>query len=212
MQSPEGAAAHVNTHLLLIECPDEEGLISKITGVLFRHGFNIVSNHEFVDRLEDRFFMRTAFTGDVRPDAAVEEIGKLLPQGARIRLADRPNRSIAVLVTKEHHCLAELLVRHAFGELGASIGCVVSNYDLLEPLASRFGVPFFHVAHEDRDRADYEAEVRDVIDRYSPRYIVLAKYMRILTPAFVAAYPRRIINIHHSFLPAFVGARPYQQA
>lgn len=202
----------LNSHILLVECPDEQGLISRITGVLFRHDFNIESNHEFVDRTAGRFFMRTEFVGAPEAGPAVKEIESLLPQGARVRLAHRGDRKLVVLVTKEHHCLAELLIRHAYGELGASIEAVIGNHSVLAPLSAKFGVPFYHVPYEDRPVQKAEAEIQEVLSQYDPDYIVLAKFMRILTPEFIAQYPNRIINIHHSFLPAFVGAKPYQQA
>jgi formyltetrahydrofolate deformylase len=195
-----------------VECPDEQGLISRITGVLHRHHFNIESNHEFVDRSAGRFFMRTEFIGSGEAGPAVEEIETLLPPGACVRLAHRGDRKIVVLVTREHHCLAELLVRHAYDELGASIEAVIGNHAVLAPLAAKFEIPFYHVPYEDRPPRKAEAELQEILSVYEPDYIVMAKFMRILTPEFIAQYPNRIINIHHSFLPAFVGARPYQQA
>lgn len=199
-------------HLLLIDCPDQSGLIWKITGVLLRHGFNIISNHEFVDRSTWRFFMRTEFTGSVQSADLLGEIQELLPEGACVRLAQTGQRRIVVLVTREHHCLGELLLRHAYDQLGATILAVLGNHPTLAPLAERFQVPFHHVAHEGRERREHERLVADVLQQYQPEFLVLAKYMRVLSPAFVAGYPHRIINIHHSFLPAFSGAKPYRQA
>ncbi len=199
-------------HLLLIDCPDEPGLIWKVTGVLFRHGFNIITNHEFVDREADRFFMRTEITGAADPAALVPEVQALLPRGAEARTAQTGRRRIVVLVTREHHCLGELLLRHAYDELGATIQAVIGNHTTLAPLAARFGVPFHHVGHEGVTRDEHEALLARQIEQYGPEYIVLAKYMRVLSPEFVARYPHRIINIHHSFLPAFTGAKPYRQA
>jgi formyltetrahydrofolate deformylase len=202
----------MNTHLLLVDCPDEPGLVSKITGVLYRHGLNVTSNHEFVDQNTAYFFMRTEFTAEEDPEPLVPEVRSILPQEARVRLVQPGDRRIVVLASREHHCLAELLIRHAYGELGASIVAVLSNHATLAPLAEKFGVPFHYASHEGFERPAHEAEIHRLIEQYTPDYIVLAKYMRILTPEFVSQYPSRIINIHHSFLPAFVGARPYQQA
>lgn len=201
----------VTTHLLRIECPDAAGLVYRITGVVFRHGFNILSNHEFVDSATNHFFMRTAFTGDGAPDAVVADIAQALPQ-ATVRLAPTDKRPIVVLATKEPHCLGDLLLRHAYEDFPARICAVVSNYATLEPLARAFGLPFHHVSHLDRSREEHEDAVLAAIAPYAPEYLVLAKYMRILSPAFVVHYPERMINIHHSFLPAFIGARPYHQA
>jgi formyltetrahydrofolate deformylase len=202
----------VPSHLLLVDCPDQPGLVHKITGALFRSRFNIVRNHEFVDLASSRFFMRTEFTGEADREPVLEEVRELLPAGANVRLSELGPRSIVVLATKEHHCLAELLVRHAYSELGATIRAVVSNHTMLESLVGKFEIPFHHADHEDRTREEHEDLVGSIIDRYAPDWIVLAKYMRILSPQFVARYAGRIINIHHSFLPAFVGAEPYAQA
>jgi formyltetrahydrofolate deformylase len=202
----------VDRHLLLIDCPDQPGLILQVTGILFRQGFNIISNHEFVDRETARFFMRTEFTGDPAPAGVDREVRAVLPAGARVRLARTGKRRVVVLVTREHHCLGELLLRHAYDELGATILAVVGNHPTLAPLAARFDVPFHHVGHDGVGRAEHEAAVARAVDGYDPEFLVLAKYMRVLSPEFVARYAGRIINIHHSFLPAFSGAHPYRQA
>jgi formyltetrahydrofolate deformylase len=200
------------TQLLLIDCPDEVGLVHKITGVLFRAGLSIVSNHEYVDPTLRHFYMRTAFLGTASRDAMLRELRELLPAGANIRIASTAPRRIVVLATKEPHCLGDLLLRHAEGDIPATIEAVVSNHAALERLVRRFDVPFHHVSHDGMDRAAHEGAIQSVLDRYDPEYLVLAKFMRVLSSAFVARYAGRIINIHHSFLPAFVGARPYQQA
>lgn len=202
----------MSTHLLLVDCPDQPGLVSHITGALFEAGFNIVSNHEFVDLGARHFFMRTAFDGSGAPEAVAAALRQRLPAGATVRLADLAPRRIVVLATREPHCLGDLLLRDAAGDLPAHIAAVVSNHAALGTLVGRFGVPFHHVPHEGTTREAHEAAVLDVIAGYAPDFLVLAKYMRVLTPAFVARWAGRILNIHHSFLPAFIGARPYQQA
>jgi formyltetrahydrofolate deformylase len=211
-ESTPPAASAATTRLLLIDCPDEVGLVHRITGVLFRAGFSVVSNHEYVDPMRRHFFMRTAFVGDRPTDAIVDELRAELPLGTNVRIATTEPRRIVLLATKEPHCLGDLLLRHSEGDIPAHIEAVISNYAALGRLVERFGVPFHHVSHEGRDRAEHEAAIREVLTAYDPEFIVLAKYMRVLSPGFVAAYPARIVNIHHSFLPAFVGARPYQQA
>lgn len=198
--------------MLLVDCRDCPGLVHAITGVLFRAGANVTSNHEFVDAESERFFMRTACTGKIDPEVVRSSVEALLPAGARVRVRRNEPRRIVVLASHEHHCLADLLVRHEFGELGARILAVVSNHGKLQSLVERFRVPFHHLPHEGRTREGHEAELQSVIAPLAPDYLVLAKYMRVLSPEFVAAWPNRIVNIHHSFLPAFVGARPYLQA
>jgi formyltetrahydrofolate deformylase len=197
---------------LLIHCPDEAGLIYRITDVIFRHNLNVVSNGEFVERTTNHFFMRTEFSGDFDQSKIIRDLRAVLPAESDIKLTPQVKRNIAILVTKEHHCLSDLLVRHAFGELAANIQCVVSNYDKLESLAAKFDVPFHHISHDKKSREEHEQLVLEVLDRYNPEFLVLAKYMRVLSPLFISRYRNRIVNIHHSFLPAFVGANPYHQA
>jgi formyltetrahydrofolate deformylase len=202
----------MNSRVLLIECADQKGLIHAVTGVLLRHGLNIVSNDEFVDEENGRFFMRTETDSDVDPEDLGEEIRTLLPAGAAIRFAPRTRRRLVVLVTKEYHCLGDLLLRHAHGDLNATLEAVVGNHQVLEPLVRRFGVPFHFVSHEGKTRREHEDAILEVLRPHDPALLVLAKYMRLLSPEFISSYPSRVINIHHSFLPAFVGQNPYRQA
>lgn len=206
------SAAPARSQVLLVECPDRPGLVHAITGVLFRHGVNVVGNQEFVDRGAGRFFMRTEFDGQVDPGQILAEVRAGLPPGTTARLAEPRPRRVVVLATREHHCLADILVRHAYGELNAQVLAVVSNHETLAPLVRRFELPFHHVPHEGGDREAHEAALLATLAPYEPEFLVLAKYMRVLGGGFVQRFPSRIINIHHSFLPAFAGARPYQQA
>ena len=198
------------SQLLLVTCPDQRGLIHEISGVLRRHGANILTNHEFVEA--ERFFMRTEFVGGAAPPELAREVQATLPPPATVRVGRAGTHRIVILVTSEHHCVGELLLRHAHGELGASIQAVVSNHSTLAPLTERFGVPFHHIPHAGVSREAHEAAVLGALDQYQPDYLVLAKYMRILSGSFVDRYPNRIGNIHHSFLPAFAGSNPYRQA
>lgn len=204
----------MSSRVLLVECEDRAGLVHSITGVLFRRGANVVGNQEFVDRGAGRFFMRTEF--EVVDGGALSgleaEVASFLPSGASVQVAPERPRKLVVLASKEHHCLSDLLVRVHFGEYRAEVAAVVSNHPMLGDLAGRFGVPFRHVGAEGLDRSEHEARLLEAILPLQPDLVVLAKYMRILTPGFVGRFPRRIVNIHHSFLPAFVGARPYHQA
>ena len=198
--------------LLHIQCPDEPGLVYKTTQVLYKQGLNILHNSEFVEREHEVFFMRTEFAGAADPAGLLAELRAALPAAAQIRLTDNRRKNIVLLVTKEHHCLSELLVRHAFGELNATIQAVISNHEVLGELTGKFDVPFHYLPHAGRSRETHEAEVLAQLAPYAPDLVVLAKYMRILSAEFVAPYANRIVNIHHSFLPAFVGASPYAQA
>lgn len=200
------------SHLLLIDCPDERGLVHRISGVLSRYEFNITSNHEFVDTTRNHFLMRTAFSGGNDTGSAIAELKKSLPAGAQVRLASDQKRPVVILVTKEAHCLGDLLLRAAWGEYPAEIKAVIGNHAFLGPLVEKFGIPFHHVPHKGLGRAEHEAAIQVAIAPYRPDYLVLAKYMRVLSPAFITNWQRQIINIHHSFLPAFIGANPYRQA
>jgi formyltetrahydrofolate deformylase len=197
---------------VLIDCQDAKGLVYRISKVFYDRDLNIDSNREFVDKENGRFFMRTVVSGQFDPaelDAALREAA---PKDAHIRVVTPREKKIVILATKESHALGDILIRNAAGELGASIECVIANHDTLRDLVGRFDIPFIHVSAEGLSREAHEAKVMAEIDKHAFDYIVLAKYMRILTPAFVSAYAQKIINIHHSFLPAFIGANPYKQA
>jgi len=202
----------MGVQILLVECDDRPGLVHNITGVLFHRGVNIVGNQEFVDPESARFFMRTEFDGAADAASLIAEVRGALPADAIVRHSDLTPKPVVVLASKEHHCLADLLVRHAFGELSARILAVVSNHEALAKLVAKFELPFHHISHAGIRREEHEAGLLRVISGYGSELVVLAKYMRILSPDFVARFPSRILNIHHSFLPAFVGARPYHQA
>jgi len=202
----------VKPHVLLVECEDRPGLVHGITGILFRSGVNVVGNQEFVDRPARRFFMRTEFDGAVDEAAIVSELRTLLPSGAALRLSQLTPKRVVVLASREHHCLADLLIRHAFHELNAEVLAVISNHPVLQPLVAKFDLPFHCLPHGELPREVHEAEVLAQVQHYRPDFVVLAKYMRVLSPRFVGQYPARLLNIHHSFLPAFAGARPYHQA
>jgi len=202
----------IANHILLIDCPDQTGLVYNITGVLYRHSYNIVTNNEFVDREAGHFFMRTEFSGLFDRDAFLSDLKETLPTDVDIKLSDNRKKDVVLLATKEHHCLSDLLIRHAFNELQANILCVISNHQVLQSLVEKFNVPFYYISHEGKSREEHEKELLKVIDGYKPDFLVLAKYMRILSALFMDRFPNSIVNIHHSFLPAFVGANPYLQA
>lgn len=201
-----------NAHILLIDCPDEKGLVFNITQCLFQQNLNILKNDEYVDRATNHFFMRTEFEGDLNPDELQRQLLQVLPKGVNLQLNPKKKKDIVIFATKEHHCLGDLLIRYAFDELNANVLAVISNHNTLQSLVAKFGVPFHYISPEHKTREEHEEAICKALDIYQPEYLVLAKYMRILTPQFVQRFNNRIINIHHSFLPAFVGANPYRQA
>jgi formyltetrahydrofolate deformylase len=200
------------THTILIDCSDAKGLVHKITGVLYHNELNVQSNHEFVEPETNRFFMRTDIVGEMDVDKIANGLQGILPSDANISIIEKRKKRIVLLVTKEHHCLGELLVRNHFGELNAEVIGVIGNHAVLKTFTEQFGLPFYFITHEGKSRETHETEVLSKISELNPDYIVLAKYMRILSSDFVKNYNNRIINIHHSFLPAFIGANPYRQA
>jgi|CXWL01.1.fsa_nt_gi formyltetrahydrofolate deformylase len=209
---PTSSTPACSSQVLLVDCLDERGLIFRITDVLLQQNANIIANHEFADGETGRFVMRTEFTGASAPDTLVDALRARLPALANVRVSQPNRHRIAVLATKEYHCLAELLLLHAHGELGASIEMVVSNHAHLAPLVGRFGIPFHHVPHDGLTRAEHESRIARLLEGQPLDYLVLAKFMRVLSKEFIDRYPSRIVNIHHSFLPAFTGSNPYRQA
>lgn len=198
---------------ILIDCNDEKGLVYKVSSIFFHRNLNIISNNEFVDKQKNKFFMRTVVAGEIDPDSLHDELLSILPENSRLEVVAPRKKRIVLMATKESHALGDLLIRYEANELDAEILGVVSNYDFLEPLVQKFNIPFYTVSHEGLDRDGHEKKVLEQLSQFGDLdYIVLAKYMRILTPRFVEAYEDKIINIHHSFLPAFIGANPYKQA
>lgn len=199
-------------HVIRIKCPDQKGLIAGISGLLFRHNHNIVVMKEFVEAETETFFARLELSGELDRNGLQAALTEILPQPAMIDIIPRKKKDIVILVTREHHCLSDLLVRNYFNELHANIKAVIGNYNSLQPFTDKFGIPYLHVSHENKSHESFEAEILGHLANYQPDYLILAKFMRILSPEFVSAYPERIINIHHSFLPAFKGANPYKKA
>ncbi|MCG8307876.1 MAG: formyltetrahydrofolate deformylase [Cytophagales bacterium] len=199
-------------YILKIDCPDQKGLVHKVSGILYDFGLNIVENEEFVDHVNNHFFMRSEVVGELDRAEAFNKLSTSLPDNANIQLHEKRKKDIVVFATKEYHCIGDLLVRHHFGELKANILAIVSNHDHLRGFCDKFELPFYRISAEGMEREEHESKVLGVLDQYNPEFLVLAKYMRILTPKFTSHFRNRIINIHHSFLPAFIGAKPYLQA
>lgn len=197
--------------IVIIQCTDRVGLVADISRILSEAQLNIVSMREHVDKVENRFFMRLEVDGLADELQLKEQMQGVLPQGAIVNVNPVPDKRIVVMVTKEYHCLADILVRNNFGTLGATVLCVIGNHAVLQQICERFGIPFYLIPYHE-DKAVSEREIINKINAYNPDYVVLAKFMRILSPEFVKNFPNKVINIHHSFLPAFAGASPYRQA
>ncbi|HDZ6729267.1 TPA: formyltetrahydrofolate deformylase, partial [Mannheimia haemolytica] len=184
----------------------------KITNICYKHQLNIIKNSEFVENETKRFFMRTELNGIFNDETLLTDLKFTLPEGSSYKLLPKQRKRIVILVTKEAHCLGDLLMKNYYGGLDVEIAAVIGNHETLKSLVERFDIPFHLVSHENLTRVEHDKLLAEKIDEYSPDYIVLAKYMRVLNPEFVARYPNRVVNIHHSFLPAFIGAKPYHRA
>ena len=203
--------------VLLLSCPDRKGVVAGVAGFIYQHGGNILHADEHGDRDSNTFLMRVEFD-PAELDLPLSdfsqqftEIAKQFEMQWRVALSDvRPR--VAILVSKYDHCLVDLLYRHQSGELDCDVACVISNHSESQSVAEFYRVPFYLVPVTKQDKPAAERQIRSLLERQAVDLIVLARYMQILSPEFVNAYPQKIINIHHSFLPAFVGAKPYHQA
>lgn len=202
-----------NQTLILIQCHDAVGLVACVAQVIAKHQLNIVTMREFVDEENRKFFLRVVCSGvPTAMNLLQQDLEANLPTQAQVSINPSREKKLVLLVTKEHHCLADILVRHFFKTLNAAVLAVVGNYETLKVFTEKFNIPYHYVSHENKSKEEFEQELAEVIMPYQPDYIVLAKFMRILSPTFVAKFQNKIINIHHSFLPAFIGANPYRQA
>lgn len=207
---------HVTLNIIIvvlkITCSDTKGLIYQVTKCLYEAGLNIIRNNEYVDMETNRFFMRTEFKSHGDVDSIKEILKSKLPDDATITFSPDRKRKIILMASREHHCLNDIVSRCENEDLSAEIQCIISNHTVLQKTAQRFQIPFHWIDHHDLTRESHESLIHEVIAQYDYEYIILAKYMRILSAEFVKRYPNRMVNIHHSFLPAFKGARPYNQA
>jgi formyltetrahydrofolate deformylase len=205
------------TGILLIDCPDRKGIVAAVGEFLYRHNANILHADQHQDAERGLFLMRVEWDlagFDLGIDECVRQftpIAERFQMRWRVERSDRPHR-VALFVSKYDHCLVDLLYRHQSGELVCDIPVVLSNHPDAKRWADFYGVPFFHVPMEPGNKAEAEARQLQLLDEHGINLVVLARYMQVLSAEFVARYPHGIINVHHSFLPAFSGARPYHRA
>jgi len=203
--------------ILLLSCPDRKGLVAAISDFVFRHNGNILHADEHADEGSNLFLMRVEFD-PANFDIDLADFPKhFLPIADRFEMQWRLARSdyrsrMIILVSKYDHCLVDLLYRHKSGELACDIPLIISNHPDNQPIADFYRVPFVVVPVTKDNKAEAESRILDLITRNNFDFLVLARYMQVLSNEFVQRFPQRIINIHHSFLPAFVGAKPYHQA
>jgi len=204
--------------ILLLSCPDQPGIVAEVSNFIHRNRGNIVDLDEHVDKIENVFFMRLEWemNGFLIPReslaAAVQDLSRpYAPLECSLHFTDVRSR-VAIFVSRDSHCLYDLLARHEGGELEMEIPFILSNHEDLRRVAERFEIPFHVFPMTGRNKAKQEQAELDLLREHEVDTVVLARYMQILSDSFVSALPNRVINIHHSFLPAFVGARPYHQA
>ncbi|RIL02202.1 MAG: formyltetrahydrofolate deformylase [Proteobacteria bacterium] len=202
---------------LLVSCPDQRGIVAALAQLLYGHGANILDADQHTDAAAGQFFQRIRFdlsqihTDRTTLERAIGEVAERFRMSWRLAWGGARKR-LAIFVSKYDHCLYDLLLRHRAGEIACDVAVVVSNHPDLKPVADQFGVPFevFPITRE--NKAQQEAREIERIDALGVDLVVLARYMQVLSAQFVSRYPGRIINIHHSFLPAFMGGKPYHQA
>lgn len=203
--------------MLLISCSDQKGLVAAVSDFIFRHGGNILHTDEHTDAESAWFLMRVEFD-PVGFDLALSDFTREFQPIAQKfdmewRLAPpRERKKMAIMVSKYDHCLVDLLYRHKIGELNCDIPLILSNHADNQPIADFYQVPFLVVPVSKENRREAELKQMALLREHNIDFTVLARYMQVLSNDFVASFPHRIINIHHSFLPAFVGAKPYHQA
>lgn len=211
-------AAANHTAILLIHCPDQMGLVAAVTDFLHKNNGNVISLDQHVERDIQHFFMRVEWEldGFSIPQEKIDEffgtlVGRKYQMHWQLHLTNRKPR-MAIFVSKMSHCLYDILQRYVSGEWAIEIPCIVSNHDNLHYIAERFDIPFHVFPITKANKAEQEAAELKLLLEKEVDFVVLARYMQILSDEFVSALPNRIINIHHSFLPAFKGARPYHSA
>ncbi len=202
-------------YVMTLQCVDAPGIVHAASSAIVSIGGNILENDQFTDPVTGQFCMRTLFETEVEAVAVVR--GRLEEDLARFHptLGIRPegvHRRVLVMVSTYDHCLADLLYRHDHGDLPLDIVAVVSNHRDLEPLAARYGVPFFEIPVTPDTKPAAEQALRELLQRLRVDFVVLARYMQVLSPALCEELSGRVVNIHHSFLPGFKGARPYHRA
>lgn len=207
----------IHSAVLLISCPDGQGIVAAVTAFIAEHRGNILDLEQHVDAEQSAFFMRLEWDQAGFDVPAAEFATRFEPVAQRFRMTWEVRRRdararLAVFVTKEPHCLYDLLARQRSGEWDADLALIVSNHETLRPQAAQFGVPFHVFPMTKETKADQEQRELALLQQHGIDTVVLARYMQIISPDFIRRYPNRIINIHHSFLPAFAGAKPYHAA
>jgi formyltetrahydrofolate deformylase len=202
---------------LLVSCPDRRGIVASLAQLLYGHGANILDSDQHTDAVAGQFFQRIRFDlSELQTDRgtlerAISEVAQRFGMTYRLSYASQTKR-VAIFVSRYDHCLYDLLLRHRAGELSCEIALVISNHPELGAIAAQFAVPFQVFPIDETNKLEQEQKQQALLEAERIDVVVLARYMQILSDSFVSKFPARIINIHHSFLPAFIGGKPYQKA
>ncbi|KAI1459379.1 Formyltetrahydrofolate deformylase [Annulohypoxylon moriforme] len=204
-----------DNHILTLSCPDKPGIVHAVTGLLASNGLNILDLQQFSDRTSKKFFMRVHFGHAASTENLNDPIAKLVSEleidQYDLRPASKKPR-VLIMVSKIGHCLNDLLFRTKTNQLGIEIPLIVSNHPDFKPLAESYGIEFHHLPVNKDTKLEQERQILDLIRQNNIDLVVLARYMQVLSPGLCEAMSGKIINIHHSFLPSFKGAKPYHQA
>jgi len=206
-----------NTATLLVCCPDRKGLVAALAQLLYGHGANILDADQHTDPVAGQFFQRIKFdmselhTDRRSLETAISEVAERFSMTWRIADGKQHDRT-AIFVSKYDHCLYDLLLRQRSGELATEIPLIISNHDQLRPVAEQFDIPFYHLPMTKETKRAQEEKALELLEAAKVDLVVLARYMQILTNDFLTEYEGQVINIHHSFLPAFMGGKPYHRA
>ncbi len=201
----------------LIKCPDQKGLVAKITSFFYDKGFNILSCQQYVNSIENTYFMRVRLNADgtsiskEKLESSFLELATPLQFSWSVNYGDK-KQNVAIMVSHTSHNLYDLLERYKEGRLDCNVKMIISNHDKLRHIAEMFNVPFYYLPVSKETKSEQESQIKELLDSNNIDLIVMARYMQILSSDFINRYPERIINIHHSFLPAFQGANPYKKA
>lgn len=201
----------------LIKCPDQKGLVAKITNFFYEKGFNILSCQQYVNSIENTYFMRIRLNAEGTEiskedlETSFLELATPLEFNWSVNYGDK-KQNVAIMVSHTSHNLYDLLERYKEGSLDCNVKMIISNHDKLRHIAEMFDVPFYHLPVTKETKQQQESQVVQLLDSNEVDLVIMARYMQILSSEFINRYPERIINIHHSFLPAFQGANPYKKA
>ena len=208
----------MTTAKLLLHCPDKPGILAEVTDFITVNKGNIIYLDQYVDHVENIFFMRIEWElkDFLVPQEKIEDYfrtlyGQKYEMDFRLYFSDVKPR-MAIFVSKLSHCLFDMLARYTAGEWNVEIPLIISNHPDLQPIAERFDIPFHLFPITKENKLEQEQKEMELLAKYRVNFIVLARYMQVISENMIKAYPNRIINIHHSFLPAFVGAKPYHAA